>query len=715
MKKLLSVILSTALIVCMMPSMVFATDNPKTKTWEENGKFKVELKSEKTQGTGTTATAIVYDDYSVDAKVTGTKVYAGNVSATVAMKNVASLGVTDERSHSITVNTGLTQEPDLRGWFDNLYNFKGATVNGKVDGNKFKYSISAFDKTEETNTHVCTATPSGNVREAWHALADKVTATTTTDNSKIIVKKGTTIQIGSEKLTFDSDCTVDPSSQNGGANTESAIRDAASLKTDATPAKTNIEMYLPKGSVLQVGGSIATLNKSLYIRSDLELSEKTPLATLRNASGIYNMLYALVTLSDKVIGDINSKTVQVDILSECMVKVGDADAVSYAYGDIVTLPSEAGKVWKNQNGEPVSGEVIITEDMTFTKENVFVPTTPSTPVEKDPVTNTGDAGTDNATTNADITDKVTTSDGKTEAVVDQVIADKIVDKAVENKSTEVVVEATTAAGKSDASQVALPESTVKAIAEQTDAAITIKTDNAEVTLDKEAVSAVAGQAGTTGTVKLVVETVENTAEKVVVELKLKTSNGYVSDFKGGNVTVTVPVAKDMADKKVVCVYIDDNGIYTKVEGQLNSDGTYTFKTGHFSTYAIMSEEEADAVIAKQTAAAQKAAIKDVKTTVTLSTKNVKKGIKVTVKVPVDQKADKTGIILYRSMKKGSGYAMYKKVETKSSTYIITNTKNVKGNRLTAGKRYYYKARAYKVIDGKTYYGPMSTVKYKKAK
>ena len=290
------------------------------------------------------------------------------------------------------------------------------------------------------------------------------------------------------------------------------------------------------------------------------------------------------------------------------------------------------------------------------------------------------------------------------------------DKAVENKSTEVVVEATTAAGKSDASQVALPETTVKAIAKKTDAALTIKTDNAEVTLDKEAVSAVADQAGTTGTVKLVVETVENTAEKVVVELKLETSNGYVSDFKGGNVTVTVPVAKDMADKKVVCVYIDDNGIYHKVDGSLNEAGThYTFTTGHFSTYAIMSEEEADAVIKDQTTAAQKAAIKNVKTTVTLSTKNVKKGIKVTVKVPVDQKADKTGIILYRSMKKDSGYAMYKKVETKSSTYIITNTKNVKGNRLTAGKRYYYKARAYKVIDGKTYYGPMSTVKYMKAK
>ena len=59
--------------------------------------------------------------------------------------------------------------------------------------------------------------------------------------------------------------------------------------------------------------------------------------------------------------------------------------------------------------------------------------------------------------------------------------------------------------------------------------------------------------------------------------------------------------------------------------------------------------------------------------------------------------------------------MYKKVKTSGSTYTITNTLNVKGNRLVKGKRYYYKARVYTVVDGKTYYGPMSDVKYMKAK
>lgn len=56
MKKLLCTILMTALIVCMMPAMAFA-DTP-AKTWDANGKFKVELKSGQTD-----AFAEVYDDY----------------------------------------------------------------------------------------------------------------------------------------------------------------------------------------------------------------------------------------------------------------------------------------------------------------------------------------------------------------------------------------------------------------------------------------------------------------------------------------------------------------------------------------------------------------------------------------------------------------------------------------------------------------------------
>ena len=59
------------------------------------------------------------------------------------------------------------------------------------------------------------------------------------------------------------------------------------------------------------------------------------------------------------------------------------------------------------------------------------------------------------------------------------------------------------------------------------------------------------------------------------------------------------LTKELAAKDVVCVYINDNGIYTLVEGVLNADGTYTFTTGHFSEYAVMAKADADKVIAEQ--------------------------------------------------------------------------------------------------------------------
>lgn len=211
-----------------------------------------------------------------------------------------------------------------------------------------------------------------------------------------------------------------------------------------------------------------------------------------------------------------------------------------------------------------------------------------------------------ATTTADINASTTTAaDGTktTTATVDDQTANKIVDKATANKSEQIIIDATSAAGAAAAAEVGIPEKTVKEIAEKTDANLTIKTDAAKVQLDKNAVDALAAQAGTTGTVKLLVKTVKSDADIHQVELKLVTSNGAVTDFHGGNVTVTIKPSATLNAKEVICVYIDDNGVYHRVDGKKNADGTYTFTTGHFSTYAIMSVEDAEKVFAQQDAKA----------------------------------------------------------------------------------------------------------------
>ena len=293
--------------------------------------------------------------------------------------------------------------------------------------------------------------------------------------------------------------------------------------------------------------------------------------------------------------------------------------------------------------------------------------------------------TDNVTNNpadkrttADLTPAV--KDNKAETTVDAKTADKIVDKAVENKSTEVVIDA---AGNNNvaSSEVAIPEKTVKELAEKTDADLVIKTDNGKVDLDKTALDAVAAQAGNTGFVRLIIETIKSDENICHVNLKLITSNGAVTDFKGGNVKVTVSLTKELAAKELVCVYINDNGIYTLVNGQKNADGTYTFTTGHFSEYAVMAKDEADKVIAEQL----NTLIKEVNLKVRTS-KTAKKNIKAVVSGDITALTDAGYTVKYKFYKSTKKASKYKAVKTKdTNTYINTAGKK--------GTKYYYKAKA----------------------
>ena len=298
------------------------------------------------------------------------------------------------------------------------------------------------------------------------------------------------------------------------------------------------------------------------------------------------------------------------------------------------------------------------------------------------------------TTTAAVTPKTTTAtDGTktTTATVDTAIAKKIVENAVAAKSTEVVINAATGTTVKETAtgsktEVAIPATTISQIAKETAAAVTIKSDTAVVTLDKEAVAAVAEAAGTTGVVELVVAIVAQDKNKVQVELKLETANGLVSDFKSGTVSVTIKLSAALAAKDVVCVYIDDNGVYHKVEGTKNADGTFTFKTGHFSSYAVMSEEDANKVLTEQATKAKKLT-KALKLKAR-SAKTAKGSIKVTLSLTKgDLKAiEDLGYTVkykfYRSTKKAASY----KAALEKTGKNYTNTSGKKGT------KYYYKAR-----------------------
>ncbi len=389
-----------------------------------------------------------------------------------------------------------------------------------------------------------------------------------------------------------------------------------------------------------------------------------------------------------------------------------ADGKVYKYSDssyAVANSAPSGYYWTAASTDAEESEY----DFVGTKISYYGGGSSSTtPTTTDEVTNTTEekktdtsAGTETTTvekTTATVKNTTTTAADGTKtiaATVSTATAEKIVENAVSNKSEEVVVNTTAAAVTETAAgtttKVDLPEQTVKAIAEQTEAAVTIKTEAAEVTLDKESVKAVAEQAGDTGTVNLVVETVKQDENAVQVDLKLVTSKGIVSDFRGGNVSVTVKLNAKLAAREVKCVYIDDNDRYHKVDGAKNADGTFTFKTGHFSTYAIMAADEADKAIADQNAKIN-TLIKELKLTVRTS-KTSKKSIKAVVSGDVKAITDAGYTVkykFYRSAKKASKYTG--KTEIRDAVKYV-NTAGKKGT------RYYYKAVAY-VYDGDTLVG-----------
>ena len=337
---------------------------------------------------------------------------------------------------------------------------------------------------------------------------------------------------------------------------------------------------------------------------------------------------------------------------------------------------------------------------------VYVPPSQSPIVKND----------DNATTSADLSDTTSTSGGTTTANIDKAIGEEIVDKAVENKSEEVVIDATAntsaAAGSTVIAQVGIPTATLEAIAEKTEADVTVKTDVAEVKMDNAAAGAVAEQAAG-DTVQIIVEKVDETADKVEFQLKVVCSQGNViSDFKGGNVAVTVEIPKNMASKEIVCVYIDDDGRMSKVKGQKNADGTYTFTTGHFSTYALMTEEEADTAIAaqKEEIIAKLDSYALVARSMACKTSSGKKAIRIRVYDKNGLSADFfDGIEIYRSTKKNTGYGKKPIFVTKSGKSSYYNTAVKKGT------KYYYRVRGFVIIDGQKYYTDYSLKAIRTAK
>ncbi len=236
---------------------------------EEYAKVILDVSSELENGDVTTVTAKVYPNYDVKAVLPYAYVSPSNVTVALTMNDVASLGITGTRTHSITLRTNIDHaDVRLASQLDQLYAFTGAKVNATVkDGDTSKSASWTLvgEDTADGNRTITGDTDEAEARAAWLFLAEQPTHfefdTQTNDDSYFLIKKGSTLQIGSELLEVQNDLTLN--SFNKLENLFKNILDNTGLTKGLTDKK--VTFTLKKGAKLAVGNSTALLKKDVRV------------------------------------------------------------------------------------------------------------------------------------------------------------------------------------------------------------------------------------------------------------------------------------------------------------------------------------------------------------------------------------------------------------------------------------------------------------------
>jgi len=270
----------------------------------------------------------VADNYIAGIIVKDAHVDASEVTVGVTMTDVSGLEIEGTKSHSMTVSTGLTNNPDLGTWLSNVFTFNTAGVEVNVAGNSFTYRVSGRTEGSETagdREAIITATPhrTDAAQAAWSALVANVETGTATDSS-ITLPYGSYLVIGNEKLIIDKEEGLKIDNVSNFTTLEANIRAAATL-VDANGNEADVELYLPVGTQLAVDTTSATLTESATIKIDLpeevmaafqvpvldEWGEETSetegiLSFLRDVEDKTFGLQKLVRVFNDVIGAINT-------------------------------------------------------------------------------------------------------------------------------------------------------------------------------------------------------------------------------------------------------------------------------------------------------------------------------------------------------------------------------------------------------------------------
>ena len=270
---------------------------------------------------GNTVSASVFDGLNLELQLPaeGT-VDMSSVTVEMRMQDVPALGVTSPRSQVVTLNTGLNGQVSLLEWFNNAYNFNGTkmVVSVKAAGATQSFLFN-FDAIENG---LIKATPNSEdaAKAAWELIAAQVTAQTkAADDSYILVKEGSYIQLGGEKLIFNQDHEILRGNW-AEAGLQGVVENLIAA-TEVVPADGGNIIYIAEGSVLAVGQSKATANANVTMTLENNVADPFEgfLSNLRNQmqnEGLTEAIKGIVRFCNEIAGyidaaDVNYLTINV--------------------------------------------------------------------------------------------------------------------------------------------------------------------------------------------------------------------------------------------------------------------------------------------------------------------------------------------------------------------------------------------------------------------
>ena len=303
------------------PTVVYAANGNKgTKTYtctvcNETKAEDIDWKFYLSAISGNTVDMTVGEDYTAVFTLPNgedKRVDAASVTLTAKMQDVGSLGVTEPREHTVTIDTGISATADLGEWLSNCYGFHGMTVNATIGGKPCTYSFSACEDgkiTATTNTEAA--------RAAWQELTSYVTASTQAGNdSYILVVNGSTMQIGTERLSFEIAENLKLDKFNKIDALVKNVKDHVQLETGVENFN-GIKILIKKGTQLAVGQSVATLNQDVTVEVTGVSVPANILSSLREKvnSGANNkaLVMAAVQMFNELVGQMDGKTINVTI------------------------------------------------------------------------------------------------------------------------------------------------------------------------------------------------------------------------------------------------------------------------------------------------------------------------------------------------------------------------------------------------------------------